>query len=66
MKRTQVSTNIGFISLIGGFLQIYQDVKVVDFFTVFQSLTYGEVVSMVAPFIAGVWAIIHDEKRGLK
>lgn len=63
MKRTQVTTNLGVISLFGGFLAIFQDVKVVDFFTVFNNLTYGDIMTMIAPFIVGLWAILHDESK---
>ena len=62
MKRTQVSTNIGWLVILGGFLDIYQNVKITDFFTVFQGLTFGQVMGMVTPFITGLWAILHNEK----
>lgn len=64
MRRTQVSTKIGWLSMLGGFLAIYNDVKLTEFMTVFNSLTFGEVIAMLTPFIAGIWAIMHDEKSG--
>ena len=63
MHRPQVSTTAGSLALLGGFLSVYNDVKVIDFFIVFQSLTYGEVVAMALPFISGVIAILHNEKK---
>jgi len=62
MKRTQVSTNIGWLVILGGFLDIYQNVKITDFFTVFQGLTFGQIVGMLIPFLAGFGAILHNEK----
>lgn len=62
MHRPQVSTNAGLLAILGGFLAVYNDVKIIDFFVVFESLTYGEVIAMLLPFISGVIAIIHNEK----
>ena len=61
MKKTQVSTNVGWLAMAGGFLAIYQDVKILDFLTVFTNLTYGDAIAMAAPFVSGLWAIFHNE-----
>lgn len=61
MKKTQQSTNLGVLAMLGGFLAIYQDVRVMDFFEVFKNLTYGDAVAMIIPFVSGLWAIIHNE-----
>ncbi len=63
MKKTQVSTNVGVLTILGGFLAIYQDVKIMDFLVVFQNLTYGEFISMFLPIFTGGWAILHNEKK---
>lgn len=62
MKKTQVSTNVGILSILSGFLSVYQDVKIVDFMAVFANLTYGEVVTMAAPFLVGALAMFHNEE----
>ena len=63
MKRPQVSTNIGIYSIFGGFLNIFQDVKVEDFLDTFSGVTCGEAVSMLLPLVVGVYAILHKERR---
>lgn len=63
MNRPQVSTNAGLLAILGGFLAVYNDVEVTKFFEVFKNLTYGEVIAMVLPFISGVIAILHNEKK---
>ena len=63
MKKPQVSTNIGTLAILSGFLAIYQDVKIVEFMEVFKGLTYGDAVTMVAPFVIGIIAYFHNEDR---
>ena len=61
MRRPQVSTNGGVLSLFGGFLNIFNNVKVEDFMDVFQNLTFGDVFTMGLPIITGIWLILHKE-----
>ena len=66
MKRPQVSTTGGIFTLLAGFLAVYQDVKIMDFFEVFRGLTWGQVVTMVMPLASGLWMVLHNEKGGGK
>lgn len=66
MKKTQVSSNIGVVSILSGFLSIFQNVKLIDFMEVFISLTYGEIFTMIMPFIVGIIAIFHNEETTSK
>ena len=61
MKKVQVSTSAGWLTILGGFLVIYQDVKLVDFMSVFLDLTFGQVIAMIIPFASGVLGIVHNE-----
>ena len=61
LPKTQVSTGGGALSILSGFLAIYQDVPITDFMIVFKALTFGEVTTMVAPFIIGIVLLIHNE-----
>jgi len=61
MNKPQISTNVGTLSILSGFLAIYQDVKIVEFMEVFKELTYGDVTTMVAPFVIGLIAWFHNE-----
>jgi len=63
MNRPQISTTGGVLTVLAGFLAIYQDIKITDFFTVFQALTFGELVTMALPFVSGMWMFFHDEKK---
>ena len=62
MKRTQVSTNIGWLSIVVGILSAYNDIKLVDFMDIFKTMTVGGLVTMLSPIAIGVWAILHNEK----
>lgn len=63
MKKPQISTNLGTLSILSGFLVIYQDVKIMDFMEVFKGLTYGDLTTMIAPFVIGLVAWAHNEDK---
>ena len=55
----QTTTHIGIYSMLGGFLNIFQDVKLHEFMETFKGLTFGQLISILIPFAIGVWAIMH-------
>lgn len=63
MKRTQVSTNAGAVTIFASLLNIFQNVKVENIPGVVENLTCGEIASMILPILAGAWAMWHDEKK---
>lgn len=62
MERPKVSTNVGLWSIFGGFLNVFSNVRVENFFEVFSNLTFGALAAMLIPFVAGIVSIIHKEK----
>ena len=64
MKKPQISTGAGILTILAGFLAVYQDVRLTEFMSVFVNLTFGQVVTMLLPFISGIVAIAHNEDKG--
>lgn len=62
MSRPQVSTNVGVYSIAGGFLNVFNDVKLEDFTNVLSNMTFGELIGIVIPFAVGLYSIWHKEK----
>jgi len=63
MKKAQQSTNIGILTILGGFLNAYYDVQIGDFLGTLDGLTFGAAYNILAPFVLGIWAIYHNEER---
>ncbi len=61
-KQLQTTTHIGIYTLFSGFLNVFQDVKLNEFWWTFKGLTYGELLAMVLPLLIGLWAIFYNEK----
>jgi hypothetical protein len=61
--KAETSTHIGIYSIMGGFLNIFQDVRVEEFLPVLKDLTFGQLFAMLVPFVIGLWSILHREKE---
>lgn len=59
----QTTTHIGFYSIFGGFLNAFENTKLEDFSKVINDMTFGEVFSILIPFLVGLWAIFHNEDK---
>jgi len=62
-KKLQTTTHLGLYSMCGGFLNIFQNVKIEAFFDIFKGLTCGEAFGMFVPFAVGLYAIFHNEDK---
>jgi UDP-3-O-[3-hydroxymyristoyl] glucosamine N-acyltransferase len=63
MNKLQTTTHIGVYSMFAGFLNIFQDVKIEDFFEITHGLTFGEVIAAILPFLIGLYSMIYNEEN---
>jgi len=58
----QKTTVLGVTGIYSQYFGLLKDVTVGELWPYLTSLTYGELFGIVVPFVAFVWAIIHNEK----
>lgn len=61
MKKPQVTTTLGTAGIFTQFLTVFNNVRAVEFFNYLETMTCGDIYTIVAPIALYIWAICHNE-----
>lgn len=63
IQKPQTTSVLGYTGIFGQLFNILKDIQIGELWPYILTLSYGDLLTISAPIIVFLWAIIHDEKK---